>query len=124
MREMETLLKRIDGDLQSHMEKEGLELLHFTVRWFNCLIMRELPFALVCRLWDTYIAEGDNIKSFVVFVALALLVSFSEKLQGMDFQGMIIMLQKLPTTGWTYKDLELILSEAFLWTQIFQDTKP
>ena len=123
MREMETLLKRIDGDLQSHMEKEGLELLHFTVRWFNCLIMRELPFALVCRLWDTYIAEGDNIKSFVVFVALALLVSFSEKLQGMDFQGMIIMLQKLPTTGWTYKDLELILSEAFLWTQIFQDTK-
>ena len=124
MREMETLLKRIDGDLQSHMETEGLELLHFTVRWFNCLIMRELPFALVCRLWDTYIAEGDNIKSFVVFVALALLVSFSEKLQGMDFQGMIIMLQKLPTTGWTYKDLELILSEAFLWTQIFQDTKP
>ncbi|WZN64810.1 RabGAP/TBC GTPase [Chloropicon roscoffensis] len=124
VREMETLLKRIDGDLQSHMEKEGLELLHFTVRWFNCLIMRELPFALVCRLWDTYIAEGDNIKSFVVFVALALLVSFSEKLQGMDFQGMIIMLQKLPTTGWTYKDLELILSEAFLWTQIFQDTKP
>ena len=124
MREMETLLKRIDGDPQSHMEKEGLELLHFTVRWFNCLIMRELPFALVCRLWDTYIAEGDNIKSFVVFVALALLVSFSEKLQGMDFQGMIIMLQKLPTTGWTYKDLELILSEAFLWTQIFQDTKP
>ena len=124
MREMETLLKRIDGDLQSHMEKEGLELLHFTVRWFNCLIMRELPFALVCRLWDTYIAEGDNIKSFVVFVALALLVSFSEKLQGMDFQGMIIMLQKLPTTGWSYKDLELILSEAFLWTQIFQDTKP
>ena len=121
---METLLKRIDGDLQSHMEKEGLELLHFTVRWFNCLIMRELPFALVCRLWDTYIAEGDNIKSFVVFVALALLVSFSEKLQGMDFQGMIIMLQNLPTTGWTYKDLELILSEAFLWTQIFQDTKP
>ena len=123
MKEMESLLRRVDKDLLSHMESEGLELLHFTVRWFNCLIMRELPFALVCRLWDTYIAEGDNIKSFVVFVALALLVNFSERLQGMDFQEMIILLQKLPTAEWTYKDLEMVLSEAFLWTQVFQDTK-
>ena len=120
---MEQLLNRIDSELSAHMEKEGLELLHFTVRWFNCLIMRELPFALVCRLWDTYIAEGDNVKSFVVFVAVALLVHFSERLQKMDFQEMIILLQKLPTTEWTYKDLEMILSEAFLWTQVFQDTK-
>mmetsp|Transcript_3879 Transcript_3879/g.11209 ORF Transcript_3879/g.11209 Transcript_3879/m.11209 type:complete len:122 (+) Transcript_3879:534-899(+) len=120
---MESLLRRVDKDLLSHMESEGLELLHFTVRWFNCLIMRELPFALVCRLWDTYIAEGDNIKSFVVFVALALLVNFSERLQNMDFQEMIILLQKLPTAEWTYKDLEMVLSEAFLWTQVFQDTK-
>ena len=123
MREMEQLVNRIDSELSAHMEKEGLELLHFTVRWFNCLIMRELPFALVCRLWDTYIAEGDNVKSFVVFVAVALLVHFSERLQKMDFQEMIILLQKLPTTEWTYKDLEMILSEAFLWTQVFQDTK-
>ena len=41
----------------------------------------------------------------------------------MDFQEMIIFLQKLPTTDWAYKDLEMILSEAFLWTQVFQDTK-
>ena len=51
VREMEQLLNRIDSELSAHMEKEGLELLHFTVRWFNCLIMRELPFALVCRRW-------------------------------------------------------------------------
>jgi len=90
---MEHLLKRVDQELSLHMEKEGLELLHFTVRWFNCLLMRELPFHLVCRLWDTYIAEGENFKPFVVFVALALLVTFSEKLQAMDFQEMILHLQ-------------------------------
>ena len=120
---MEVLLKRVDGDLFAHMEKEGLELIHFTVRWFNCLIMRELPFGLVCRLWDTYISEGDNFHSFVVFVALSLLVSFSEKLQTMDFQEMIMHLQKLPTSDWTSKELEMVLSEAFLWHTVFQDTK-
>merc|ERR1711977_794615 len=106
----------------NHMEKEGLELMHFTVRWFNCLILRELPFGLVCRLWDTYIAEGDNFKSFVVFVALALLETFSEELQTMEFQDMIMLLQKPPTANWTAKELEMILSEAFLWSNIFQDT--
>ncbi len=46
---MEHLIKRVDQELALHMEREGLELLHFTVRWFNCLLMRELPFHLVCR---------------------------------------------------------------------------
>ena len=39
----------------------------------------------------------------------------------MEFQEMIMLLQKLPTEDWRYKDLEMILSEAFLWTQVFQD---
>lgn len=121
VKEMGFLLKRVDRELFDHMEQEGLELIHFTVRWFNCLIMRELPFVLVCRLWDTYISEGDNFKSFVVFVALALLVNFSEELQKMDFQEMIMLLQKLPTSDWTSKELEMILSEAFLWHSTFQD---
>mmetsp|Transcript_30415 Transcript_30415/g.65105 ORF Transcript_30415/g.65105 Transcript_30415/m.65105 type:complete len:96 (-) Transcript_30415:887-1174(-) len=80
-------------------------------------------FFLLCRLWDTYIAEGENFKPFVVFVALALLVTFSEKLQAMDFQEMILHLQKLPTQEWTPKELEMVLSEAFLWHTVFKDTK-
>jgi hypothetical protein len=122
VKKMSVLLKRVDIDLFNHMEKEGLELMHFTVRWFNCLILRELPFGLVCRLWDTYISEGDNFKTFVVFVALALLETFSEDLQTMEFQDMIMLLQKPPTANWTAKELEIILSEAFLWSNIFQDT--
>ncbi len=27
-------------------------------RWVNCLLLRELPFDLGIRLWDTYLAEG------------------------------------------------------------------
>jgi len=31
--------------------------------------------------------------------------------------------QKLPTQEWTPKELEMVLSEAFLWHTVFKDTK-
>ena len=31
-------------------------------RWVNCLLIRELPFGLAMRLWDTYLAEGTRMK--------------------------------------------------------------
>ena len=41
-----------------HLEKEGLQFIQFAFRWVNCLLLREVPFALAVRLWDTYLAEG------------------------------------------------------------------
>ena len=68
------------------MHSEGLECIHFAVRWFNCLLIREFPFKLASRLWDTYIAEGDNFTEYIVYVAVALLLHFSDRLRRMDFQ--------------------------------------
>ncbi|ONK75037.1 uncharacterized protein A4U43_C03F12670 [Asparagus officinalis] len=48
------------------MEDQGLEFLQFAFRWFNCLLIREIPFHLVTRLWDTYLAEGDALPEFLV----------------------------------------------------------
>jgi TBC1 domain family member 2 len=38
----------------------------------------------------------------------------------MDFQEIMMFLQALPTRNWTEKDIELLLSEAFIWQQLFQ----
>ena len=35
-----------------------MEFLQFVFRWINCLLSREIPFAQVQRLWDTYLSEG------------------------------------------------------------------
>ena len=35
---------------------------HAARRWVNCLLIRELPFGLAMRLWDTYLAEGTRMK--------------------------------------------------------------
>lgn len=52
------LVGRVDAPVAEHIEKEGLEFMQFGFRWVNCLLLRELPFDLGVRLWDTYLAEG------------------------------------------------------------------
>ena len=37
----------------------------------------------------------------------------------MDFQEIMMFLQALPTRDWTEKDIELLLSEAFIWQSLF-----
>lgn len=34
-----------------------------------------------------------------------------------------MFLQSLPTKNWTEKDIELLLSEAFIWQSLFQGSK-
>lgn len=35
----------------------------------------------------------------------------------------MMFLQALPTREWTDKDIELLLSEAFIWQSLFQDSR-
>lgn len=113
------LVARVDGNLCTHLEDEGLDFLQFAFRWMNCLLMRELPFHLIVRVWDTYLAETDGFATFHVYVCAALLVSFSEELQDMDFQDLVMFLQNLPTESWTNREIDVILSQAYMWRTIF-----
>lgn len=113
------LVARVDASLCAHLEDEGLDFLQFAFRWMNCLLMRELPFPLIVRVWDTYLAESDGFALFHVYVCAALLVSFSEELQEMDFQDIVMFLQNLPTDNWTSKEIDVILSQAYMWRTIF-----
>jgi TBC1 domain family member 2 len=53
-------------------------------------------------------------------VCAAFLVKWSSKLVDMDFQEIMMFLQSLPTKEWTEKDIELLLSEAFIWQSLFK----
>lgn len=113
------LVSRVDGNLCAHLEEQGLDFLQFAFRWMNCLLMRELPFPLIVRVWDTYLAETDGFAVFHVYVCAALLVSFSEELLDMEFQDLVMFLQNLPTQNWSEKSMDIILSQAYLWRTIF-----
>ncbi|CAK4025035.1 related to GYP1 [Lecanosticta acicola] len=117
------LTKRIDGSLSKHMEEEGVEFIQFSFRWMNCLLMREISVKNTVRMWDTYLAEDQGFSEFHLYVCAAFLVKWSEKLQKMDFQEIMMFLQSLPTKEWTEKDIELLLSEAFIWQSLFKGSK-
>lgn len=68
-------------------------------------------------------AEDQGFSEFHLYVCAAFLVKWSDKLQRMDFQEIMMFLQSLPTKSWTEKDVELLLSEAFIWQSLFKGSK-
>ncbi|KAH7356308.1 rab-GTPase-TBC domain-containing protein [Pyrenochaeta sp. MPI-SDFR-AT-0127] len=114
------LTTRIDDGLAKHLQNEGVEFIQFSFRWMNCLLMREISVKNTIRMWDTYLAEEDGFSSFHLYVCAAFLVKWSDQLRKMDFQEVMMFLQSLPTRQWTEKDIELLLSEAFIWQSLFK----
>ncbi|XP_004507361.1 uncharacterized protein [Cicer arietinum] len=119
---LKELVRRIDEPISQHIEDQGLEFLQFAFRWFNCLLIREIPFHLITRLWDTYLAEGDALPDFLVYIFASFLLTWSDKLQSFEFQELVMFLQHLPTQNWTHQDLEMVLSRAFMWHSMFNNS--
>ncbi|KAL2434800.1 GTPase-activating protein gyp1 [Exophiala dermatitidis] len=117
------LTTRIDSGLAKHFENEHVEYMQFSFRWMNCLLMRELSIKNVIRMWDTYMAEENGFSQFHLYVCAAFLVKWSEQLMKMNFQEILMFLQALPTRDWTEKDIELLLSEAFIWQSLFRGSR-
>ncbi|KAL4854198.1 GTPase-activating protein gyp1 [Chlorella vulgaris] len=111
---------RVEEPLAAHLEAEGLQFIQFAFRWVNCLLLREVPFPLAIRLWDTYLSEGSQLKDFLGYTLAAFLLSWSSQLQQLEFQELIMFLQKPPTADWCEKDIELVLSRAYMWRASFK----
>lgn len=112
---LEEIVEQVDPDLMTHLSKNGNQFLQFAFRWMNCILMRELPFHLVVKLWDALLAKPDGISDLHVYVCAALLVRFSTELRSMDFEQCIMLLQRLPTESWTGDDVDELLSQASIW---------
>ncbi|CAX42308.1 GTPase-activating protein, putative [Candida dubliniensis CD36] len=120
--ELKNLISKIDVELLNHFEQEGIEFIQFSFRWMNCLLMRELPMQLIIRMWDTYLSETPlGFNTFHTYVCAAFLIKFSSDLKEKDFQEIILFLQNPPTSSWTEKDVELMLSEAYIWQSLYKN---
>ncbi|CEH11715.1 related to gyp1-gtpase activating protein [Ceraceosorus bombacis] len=123
VRRMAALVARIDPPLHAHLEEQGVEYMQFAFRWMNCLLMREMSVRNIVRMWDTYLAEGpDAFSEFHLYVCSVFLSKWSSELLKMDFQGIIMFLQSLPTGDWSDRDAEMLLSDAFVKKSLFGGT--
>ncbi|KAI3637604.1 hypothetical protein MIR68_004253 [Amoeboaphelidium protococcarum] len=117
---MKELINRIDSQLYSHLQSQGIEFIQFAFRWMNCLLMREMSIRNVIRMWDSYLSEGpDGFSDFHVYVASAFLAKWTDHLKSLEFQDIIMFLQSPPTKDWSDKEIEVLLSEAFMWKSLF-----
>ncbi|XP_042155986.1 TBC1 domain family member 22A isoform X2 [Oncorhynchus tshawytscha] len=119
---LEELVSRIDETVHVHMQQYEVEYLQFAFRWMNNLLMRELPLRCTIRLWDTYQAEPEGFSHFHLYVCAAFLVRWrKEILDQRDFQGLMILLQNLPTMHWGNEEVSVLLAEAYRLKFAFAD---
>ncbi|BES91534.1 TBC [Nesidiocoris tenuis] len=112
--DLRDIIKRIEEPLHKHLQDNGVEYLQFSFRWMNNLLTRELPLRCLIRLWDTYLAELDSFASFQLYVCAAFLLHWKQELLlEKDFQGLMLMLQNLPTQDWNDSDINLLVAEAY-----------
>ncbi|CAG9855309.1 unnamed protein product [Phyllotreta striolata] len=120
--QLEELIKRVDETLHKHLKEHNVSYLQFSFRWLNNLLTRELPLRCTIRLWDTYLAENDCFATFQLYVCAAFLLYWKDQLmQQHDFQGLLMLLQNLPTQAWTSSEISLMVAEAYKLKVIFAD---
>jgi len=118
---LELIMEKVNPKLCHHLKSNGVVFLHFAFRWMNCLLVREMPLHLIIRIWDTYLSEIDTggFHDFHVNVCAALLNKISEKIfAARDFEGIMCLLQNLPTQDWVVDDIEMLLSQAYVYRNI------
>lgn len=121
---LEELVNRIDADLATHLRNTGIEFLQFAFKWMNCLLLREFQLSRVMRLWDTYLSEGDGgFEDFHVYVCASFMVHFSHELQQMSFDELFQFMQNIPTNEWEDREIEVLLSSAFVLSTLFGDSE-
>ena len=63
----------------------------------------------------------SSLNEFHVFVCAAFLVKWSDQLLARDFQEIITFLQNPPTKDWDENEIEMLLSEAYIWQSLYKD---
>lgn len=114
---LEAIVREVDPLLGAHLERNGNEFIQFGCRWMNCLLMRELPFPLVVKLWDALLAEEDGMADLHVYFCAALIIRFRAELLSKGFEDCIMFLQHLPTDDWKTREVDFLLSQAFVWKE-------
>lgn len=119
---LEDLIHRLDLNLYAHFQTESLQYMQFGFRWMNCLLIRELPFPCILRLWDTYLSEQyGGFENFHVYVCAVLLKTFQNEVITLPYEELLMFLQDMPTKDWTVDDMEPILSQAFILSTLFEN---
>ncbi|GAM18757.1 hypothetical protein SAMD00019534_019320 [Acytostelium subglobosum LB1] len=121
--QLKGLLETVNPALCEHLASQDAQFIQFAFRWMNCLLMREVPFQLVIRMWDTYLCEREGFSVFHVYVCAAFLIQWADQLIGKEFPDIMIFLQRPPTQQWQERDIEDLFSTAHLYRELYHNAQ-
>ena len=113
--DIDNLLRKVSTDLWQHFKTEGVPIFHFTFKWINCLLTRELPLTSAARLWDSLISEGDDgFEQLLICFSCALLHSLRGTLLEMSHDQLLKYLTQ-EELQMPPKKVEELISQAYIY---------
>jgi USP6 N-terminal-like protein len=70
--------------LKRHFDKNGLDAILYSLKWFFVIFVERIPFSLCLRVWDLYFLEGERVITATAFTILRLHRNKLLKLKDMD----------------------------------------
>ncbi|EGC29275.1 hypothetical protein DICPUDRAFT_84688 [Dictyostelium purpureum] len=87
---LDTLLETHFPQLHSHFQKQNVFTPLFASQWFICLLIYNLPFPYIVRIWDLFLYDG----LVVIFAAcLSLFKIYEDQLLKMEFEEILNLLK-------------------------------
>mmetsp|Transcript_5256 Transcript_5256/g.14919 ORF Transcript_5256/g.14919 Transcript_5256/m.14919 type:complete len:440 (-) Transcript_5256:77-1396(-) len=113
--EIDNLLQKVSTDLWQHFQTEGVPIFHFTFKWINCILTRELPLTSAARLWDSLLSEGDDgFEHLLICFASSLLHSLRGTLLEMRHDQLLQYLTQ-EELQMSPRKVEEMISQAFIY---------
>jgi TBC1 domain family member 2 len=116
---IQDIISRIDQSLVVHFREQQLEMMHFSFRWLNCMFIREFKLDLLFRLWDGFLSINDGFRVLSMYVAATLILKWKDKIKKDNFNEILLFLQNLPTDNWKEREIEEVLSQAYIYFSWF-----
>ncbi|CAG9313322.1 unnamed protein product [Blepharisma stoltei] len=116
------IIFRVKQELIYHFKGEQLEMIHFSFRWFNCMFIREFSLPMLFRVWDALFTMQDGFRILSVYIAAAIVLRWEKELIGKNFSELMIFLQNLPTSRWTEREIEELLSQSYVYFTWFESS--
>eukprot|EP00727_Mastigamoeba_balamuthi_P012607 m51a1_g797 hypothetical protein (403) ;mRNA; f:647334-648887 len=111
LRRIEDVVAYCDSALWKHLQRENVQLVQIMFRWVLCLMLRELPIKDALVVWDAALSDAVSPAQTFIFVAAALLLQFSAKLQELDQDSLYLYMRSLPV-WWNEDYTKLLLGKA------------
>ncbi|OHT06142.1 TBC domain containing protein [Tritrichomonas foetus] len=111
---LEKVLQVASPEIYEWIEKEEISYINFTVRWFNCLIVREFNFKQLFRIWDMFVCDPAKISSKIVYVCASMVNVMAKNLINLPRHEFISKIQSTKPEFWTDDKIEMILAQSFV----------